>query len=43
MYYKYDDYDYYTEHEEKVSEQEKQEVLEEIANEDFLIKLKQCA
>ena len=40
--YKYDDYDYYTEHE-KVSEKEKQEVLEEIANEDFLNEEKKCA
>lgn len=42
MQYKYDDYDYYTEHE-KVSIKEKQKVLEEIAKEDFFIKENKCA
>ena len=42
MYYKYDDYDYWTEHE-TVSQEEQQKVLEEIANEDFLNEEKKCA
>jgi hypothetical protein len=40
--YKYDDYDYYTEHE-SISEKEKKEVLNEITKEDFFIKENKCA
>ena len=40
--YRYDDYDYWTEHE-TVSEQEKQEVLNQIMDEDFYYKEKKCA
>ena len=40
--YKYDDYDYYTEHE-TVSEKEKREVLEQIMFEDFLQNKEKCA
>ena len=42
MQYKYDDYDYWTEHE-PVSQEEQRKVLEEIANEDFLNEEKKCA
>lgn len=40
--YKYDDYDYYTEHE-NISEKEKKEVLDEIAKEDFISDLDKYA